>query len=107
MIPTRNKLLGLRKKKRANNEEKQKEDEYKSNEQLIRQQIPENVIYDNKIIIVKKGKRGIQFNLWKNTTNDRQIEINNNFNFFNNTWYHIVWSISTNGTWNIFINNIA
>ena len=27
-------------------------------------------------------------------------------NYFNNTWYHIVWTISSSGNWNIYINNI-
>ena len=26
-------------------------------------------------------------------------------NFFNNNWYHIVWSISATGIWNIYVNN--
>ena len=29
-----------------------------------------------------------------------------NSNIFDNIWKHIVWTISSNGIWNIFINNI-
>lgn len=27
-------------------------------------------------------------------------------NYFNGTWYHIVWTISTSGVWNVYINGV-
>ncbi|HEY9702043.1 MAG TPA: LamG domain-containing protein, partial [Allocoleopsis sp.] len=27
-------------------------------------------------------------------------------NFFNDTWYHIVWTISSSGIWNVYVNGI-
>ena len=31
--------------------------------------------------------------------------IDGSVNYYNNTWYHIVWTLSNTGVWNIFVNN--
>ncbi len=52
MLPNIKKLPGLKRKKNNNDEEKHKEDEYKSNEQLIKEkEFTDNKKYDRKIII--------------------------------------------------------
>jgi len=78
MIPTRNKLPGLRKKKRVNDEEKQKEDEYKSNEQLIKENNPENLNYDNKIFIENNENNNNNQFYNNNNNNNLNIELVNN-----------------------------
>ena len=40
-----------------------------------------------------------------NNNSNKKNYITSGINFFNSTWYHIVWSISTTGIWNIYINN--
>jgi hypothetical protein len=53
---------------------------------------------------------GIQFGIFNVATDGNagtvsMIDDNTN-DFYNNTWYHLIWTISPTGIWNIYINGI-
>jgi len=48
----------------------------------------------------------LDFAMWINNGYADSILTLTNVNYFNNTWNHIVWSISTTGAWSIYINNV-
>lgn len=51
MLPNKRKLPTLKRKRNNLDEEKHKEDEYKSNEQFLKEENQQNPVYDNRIII--------------------------------------------------------
>lgn len=49
------------------------------------------------------GTTGIQLNLWT-TSSNRAIISNSSYNYFNNTWYFLTWTISSTGVWSFYVN---
>lgn len=52
------------------------------------------------------GGNGIQLNLWT-TSSQRAILNDTSYNYFNNTWYFITWTISSSGVWSYYVNGVS
>jgi len=81
MLPNKRKLPVLKRKRNNQDEEKYKEDEYKSNEQFIKEENNKNPVYDNRIIIENNENENIKD--LDNSNNNLNLERNNRNSNFN------------------------